>query len=69
MLQRAIDLSTSAGGSHPVDGQDVISHAACGSKIAAAAKQQTVAFEADSYDAFGSDFTWAASEPLAGARP
>ena len=38
---------------HAVDGQDVIFHAAYGSKLAAAAKQETVAFEADSYDALG----------------
>ncbi|MGO8982194.1 MAG: pyridoxamine 5'-phosphate oxidase family protein, partial [Streptosporangiaceae bacterium] len=35
---------------HAVDGQDVIFHVAYGSKLAAAAKQEAVAFEADSYD-------------------
>jgi len=35
---------------HAIDGQDVVFHVAYGSKLAAAAKQDSVAFEVDGYD-------------------
>jgi nitroimidazol reductase NimA-like FMN-containing flavoprotein (pyridoxamine 5'-phosphate oxidase superfamily) len=35
---------------HAVDGQDVVFHTAYGSKLAAAAKNDSVAFEVDHYD-------------------